>query len=230
MEELQRLNLQLEERVHQRTHQLEDANRQLQQKNHMLEKLALTDSLTGLPNRRAMDRLVRSELRRRMRYPSPLAVGLIDVDVFKDVNSHYLLPGGDQVLFHLARTLAVSIRTVDTIGRIGGDEFMLLAPETSPEGATVLAERTRAAVERSRTTYNGEPIGVTVSIGVAVADAWALPSYEEMKHVAAAALAEAKATGRNRCVIRTVPGQPEQAPLVDPDSSSFPPEPSASPS
>ena len=210
--ELRRLNLQLEERVQLRTGELEEANRQLQQKNSMLEKLALTDSLTGLPNRRAMDRLVRSELRRRSRYQGALALGVLDVDNFKDVNSRYLLPGGDQVLIHLAHTLVGSVRTVDTVGRIGGEEFMVLAPETKRAGAAILAERIRAAVECGRTSYNGELIGITASIGFAVADSWVLAGYEQMKHVAAAALGEAKAAGRNCCVIREVPPESESGP------------------
>src|SRR5262249_747372 len=101
MEELRRLNQELEERVQQRTRELEEANHQLHQTNWMLQKLALTDALTGLPNRRAMDRLAKSELRRRARYPGPLALGVIDVDHFKEVNARYLLPGGDQVLVGL---------------------------------------------------------------------------------------------------------------------------------
>ncbi|MBV9122181.1 MAG: response regulator, partial [Planctomycetes bacterium] len=101
LQELRTLNQDLEGRVRQRTRELEEINHQLQQKNWMLEQLALTDPLTGIPNRRAMDRLLRSELRRRARYSSPLAVGLIDVDHFKRVNERYLLPGGDQVLFGL---------------------------------------------------------------------------------------------------------------------------------
>jgi diguanylate cyclase (GGDEF)-like protein len=213
LDELRQLNLELENRVQLRTHELEDANRQLQQKNSMLEKLALTDALTGLPNRRAMDRLVRSELKRRTRYPGPLTLGLIDADHFKDINSRYLLTGGDQVLVTMARTLVKSIRSVDNIARIGGEEFMIVAPETSGEGAAVLAERIRSSVERSRTQYQNQAIAVTVSVGFAVAEPLVEATYEQMKHVAAAALEEAKATGRNRCVIRSVP-----RPLVEQES------------
>src|SRR5262249_24965605 len=77
LQQLRTLNQELEQRVQQRTRELEEANHELEQKNKMLEKLALTDPLTGLPNRRAMDRLAERELRRRDRYPSPLAVGLV---------------------------------------------------------------------------------------------------------------------------------------------------------
>jgi diguanylate cyclase (GGDEF)-like protein len=202
LEELRRLNLDLEERVQQRTRELEEANHQLQQQNLMLQKLALTDPLTGLPNRRAMDQLARSELRRRSRYPSPLALGVIDVDHFKEVNSRYLLPGGDQVLIGLSKTFAGSLRTVDTIGRIGGEEFMVMAPETNLEGAATLGERIRSAVETSRYVYKDMPIAVTVSIGFAVVEADEPAECEQLRHAASAALQEAKIKGRNRCIVR----------------------------
>jgi diguanylate cyclase (GGDEF)-like protein len=211
LHELRDLNLVLEKRVQERTRELEEANRQLQQKNSMLEKLALTDALTGLPNRRAMDRLVRHELRRRARYPSPIALGVIDADQFKDINSKYLLPGGDQVLIDMGQTLISSIRTVDSVARIGGEEFMVLAPETGLDGATVLAERVRTAVEAQQTVYKDQTIRVTVSIGMAVAEAHVPVTYEQLKHVAAAGLQEAKATGRNRSVVRAIPQPAEQA-------------------
>src|SRR5262245_66263096 len=107
----------------------------------MLEKLALTDPLTSLPNRRAMDRLAERELRRRDRYPSALALGLIDVDHFKDINARYLLPGGDKVLVDLAKVLQGSLRTIDSLGRIGGEEFLMIAPETGMEGGMTLGDR-----------------------------------------------------------------------------------------
>ncbi len=212
-EELRRLNLELEERVRKRTQELEDTNHQLQQQNWMLEKLALTDPLTGLPNRRAIEHLVRTELRRRARYPSPLALGLIDVDNFKEVNSRYLLPGGDQVLIGLARSFVSSLRTVDTIGRIGGEEFLLLAPETNLEGAATLGERIRSAVETSEYHYKDAKIHVTVSIGFAVALAGAPADFDTIKHAASAAM-EAKNKGRNRCVIRPMCEPPPHLQVV----------------
>lgn len=202
LDELRQLNLQLEERVLQRTRELEEANYKLQQKTWMLEKLALTDSLTGLPNRRAMDRLVKSELRRRGRYPTPLALGIVDADHFKEINSRYLLTGGDLVLIGLGKTLQRSVRSVDTVGRIGGEEFMFIAPETDRDGAWKLGERIRTQVERSRYQYNKEEIAVTVSVGIVVAQAGVVIDYDQLKFAAAEALKEAKATGRNRCILR----------------------------
>lgn len=214
--ELRDLNLELEERVQQRTKELQEANQQLQRKNWMLEKLALTDPLTGLPNRRAMDHLAKAELRRRTRYPCPLALGLIDVDHFKQINARYLLPGGDQVLVGLSKTLVASVRTVDGVGRIGGEEFQVVAPETNREGAVVLAERIRTAIESSRYSYKGESIQVTASVGFAVADAGVNIEYEPMRHVAAAALADAKNTGRNRSVIAIAEATGNSAEVASP--------------
>jgi diguanylate cyclase len=207
LEELHQLNLALEKRVLERTQSLEQANREMQQKNFMLEKLALTDPLTGLPNRRAIDRLAESEIRRRGRYPSALALGFIDADNFKEINRRYLLPGGDQVLIDLARALNASMRTVDTVGRVGGEEFMVVAPETTYEGALVLGERIRSSVEKHPFSYNDEPIRVTVSAGFAVVDAGIPVEFSQIKHLSAMALGEAKAGGRNRAVILRYPSE-----------------------
>ncbi|MCI0379204.1 MAG: diguanylate cyclase [Gemmataceae bacterium] len=211
LDQLRQLNLELEKRVAQRTKELEETNHELEQKNKMLEKLALTDPLTGLPNRRAMDRLAERELRRRERYPSSLTMGLIDVDHFKEINARYLLPGGDKVLIDLTKSLGGSLRTVDLLGRIGGEEFMVIAPETNMEGALVLGERIRTTVENTEFTYKGETIPVRVSIGFAVAEDGVESEYDQMKHTAAAALAEAKNTGRNKCIYFSMPPIPFEA-------------------
>jgi diguanylate cyclase len=201
-EKLRDMNIDLENRVADRTKALEEAYHELEHKNKMLEKLALTDPLTSLPNRRAMDRLAERELRRRERYPGPLSVGLVDVDHFKHINDRYLLPGGDKVLIELARCLNTSVRNVDFLGRIGGEEFMVIAPETDLDGAVVLGERIRTMVESSVICYNDEAISVRVSIGFAIATTGIETEYETMKYFAAAALSEAKNTGRNRCVYK----------------------------
>ncbi len=195
----QRLNQELERRVQERTQELERRTREL-------EKLAMTDSLTGLLNRRAIDNLAVRELKRHARYSSsPLAIGLIDADHFREINRLYLLTGGDEVLKGLSQILKNSIRhDVDLVGRIGGEEFLVLAPETNVEGAVVLAERIRSTVERSPITYEESAIHLTVSIGFGVAEAEIAAGYDQMKHVAAAALAESKTTGRNRAVVRAL--------------------------
>jgi diguanylate cyclase len=207
-DKLREMNVELENRVAERTKALEEANLELEHKNKMLEKLALTDPLTNLPNRRAMDRLAERELRRRERYPGSISIGLIDVDHFKQINDRYLLPGGDRVLIDLARCLNGSVRTVDFLGRIGGEEFMVIAPETNMEGAVVLGERIRTTVESTVFVYKEESISVRVSAGFAIADAGVETDFETIKHLAAAALSEAKKTGRNKCVYKVVPKLP----------------------
>jgi diguanylate cyclase (GGDEF)-like protein len=210
LEQLRLLNLDLERRVAGRTQELQEANHLLQQRTRELEMLALTDPLTSLLNRRAIDDVARSELRRHARYRSPLAVGIIDADYFREVNRRYLLQGGDAVLVSLARTLTSSLRTVDSVGRIGGEEFQVVAPETDLAGAVHLGERICRRVEEAETTYKDQAmkvdqvIKVTVSIGFAVVEGEGDAEYDQLRHVAAAALAEAKAGGRNRCVARVV--------------------------
>jgi diguanylate cyclase (GGDEF)-like protein len=210
-DKLREMNLELENRVADRTKALEEAYHELEQKNKMLEKLALTDPLTNLPNRRAMDRLAERELRRRQRYASDLSIAVIDVDHFKQINDRYLLPGGDRVLIDLAKCVAGSVRDVDFLGRIGGEEFMVIAPETTMEGAQVLGERIRTMVESTTFHYKEHDIAARVSIGFAVAEAGVETDYETIKHLAADALSEAKKTGRNKCVFRVVPKSPFEA-------------------
>jgi diguanylate cyclase (GGDEF)-like protein len=114
------------------------------------------------------------------------------------------LPGGDHVLVWLAQVLSNCLRTIDTVGRIGGEEFMILAPGTSLEGATALAERIREVVATAHTNYNDQRIQLTISIGMAVAEKHVPTTYEELKELAATALGEAKDGGRNRCIVKTL--------------------------
>ncbi|MGL6076935.1 MAG: GGDEF domain-containing response regulator [Fimbriiglobus sp.] len=200
--QLRHSHLELEQRVADRTRELEVANQQLQLKNLILEKMALTDPLTGLPNRRSIELVARKELIRRTRLKRPTAIGIIDADRFKSINSKYLLCGGDHVLNWLAQILQNSTRSSDSIGRVGGEEFMVVAPDTDVAGANVLAERLRSTVAAQPTIYQGESIPITVSIGMAVLDSDAIITYEQLRSVATAALDEAKSQGRNCCVTK----------------------------
>jgi len=202
--ELRQSHSELEQRVAERTRALEEANYQLQQRNRELERLALTDPLTGLFNRRAVDELARFELKRHARYPSPLALGIIDADHFRRINTEHLLTGGDAVLKGLARILSSCIREVDSVGRVGGEEFLVIARETNEEGAHTLAERIRSTVESTPVLYQSNPISVTVSIGFAVAEVGVPTEYDEIYQLAASALRHAKDDGRNRSIIRVV--------------------------
>src|SRR5262249_45406349 len=116
----------------------------------------------------------------------------------------YLYTGGGEGLKAMAKTLTDSLRTVDSLGRGGGEEFLVVAPETHLEGVGVLAERIRVTVEKTPILHNNHSISVTVSIGFAVAEGKITTDYDKMKIVAAAALNEAKRTGRNRSIVHPV--------------------------
>lgn len=214
LEELRQHKQTLERRVADRTRELEEANVQLQRALAEMEKLALTDPLTGLLNRRAIEEVATAELRRHARYRGHFALGIVDVDHFKRINDTYLYPGGDSVLVNLTRVLGGLLRTVDSVGRIGGEEFLIVAPETTVEGAVVLAERIRAAVERSPFLYDGTAIPVTVSAGFAVAEPDARADFKRMKQLASEAVHQAKEAGRNQTVVRVLEPQPAAEELV----------------
>jgi diguanylate cyclase (GGDEF)-like protein len=203
-EELARLNRELESRFERRTLALEEANALLQRRARELAQLALNDPLTGLFNRRAMDQLTALELKRHARYPSPLTLGLFDVDHFKRVNEAHLFTGGDVVLRGLADLLTRSLRETDSVGRIGGDTFLVLARETDGQGAPPLAERIRSIVADTPIEYNGRAIPITMSMGFAVAEVGASVDHDALREAAATALARAKQQGRNRYVIQNL--------------------------
>lgn len=208
LDELRHLNADLEQRVADRTRALEAALAQIEDKTRILEQMALTDTLTQVPNRRAVEHVARKELIRRVRTGSPIAIGMLDVDHFKQINTTHLLTGGDHVLTWLAQTIGDAIRATDSFGRWGGEEFMVVAPDTDASGAAVLAERLRSHVESAFTSYNGRRIQVTLSIGFAVADAGTPAVCDQMQEEAACALKEAKEAGRNRSVVRCLEPEP----------------------
>ncbi len=195
LEELRTLNQQLEKRVAERTQELRASNQ-------ILEKMALTDPLTALPNRRAIDLIARKELLRRSRNGAPLAVGLIDADRFKHINSRHFHSGGDHALVCLARILQHTLRTTDAVGRVGGEEFLIIAPETDRAGAEILSERLRLAVEEADIQFNGEKIPLTISLGFVVIEGTFPATYDALREAAAEALHTAKRGGRNRVCLR----------------------------
>jgi two-component system cell cycle response regulator len=164
------------------------------------EALALTDPLTQTHNRRAlMDRLT-SELERARRYALHLSVLMVDLDHFKAINDSHGHVAGDEVLRGVSRILQREARAVDVVARFGGEEFVVVLPETGEEGAVRLAERIRARVEEMATVAGRESrqLGVTVSIGVATVPSPRVNSPEDLIAVADEALYRAKAQGRNQ--------------------------------
>ena len=162
-----------------------------------LRRLSSTDPLTGLCNRRALDHRLRHEWDRAARYRSPLALLLIDVDGLKQVNDGLGHSGGDDVLRRMGAAIRESLRGSDVGARWGGDEFVILAPETSREAAERLANRLLARVKESaRSPENA----ISASIGVAVVapDTHNLNGPESLMRTADEALYAAKAAGRDQ--------------------------------
>jgi diguanylate cyclase (GGDEF)-like protein len=166
-----------------------------------VEQLATHDELTGLVNRRALLDKAWGELRRAIRYEQPLSAMLIDVDHFKRINDQHGHPVGDEVLRVLAARFRDSVRDVDLVSRYGGEEFIVLMPQTTGrEAASSLAERLRKRVSREPVPTMAGPLTVTVSVGVAEgrsADA----EPQELFARADVALYQAKREGRDRVVL-----------------------------
>ncbi|MBI4510035.1 MAG: diguanylate cyclase [Deltaproteobacteria bacterium] len=174
---------------------------QLQQANAKLNQLAVTDPLTGLHNRRSLYAQLEREFGRAQRYGRPLTCTMIDIDFFKQVNDRYGHQVGDRVLRMVGDVLRATIRATDVAGRFGGEEFMILAPETGRDTATTLGERIRATVQGcSEAAGDGIPL-VTVSVGIATTESLDGCGYDDLVHLADDALYRAKRDGRNRVVI-----------------------------
>lgn len=170
-----------------------------------LERQALHDPLTGLANRHKFMERFTLECDRQRRWGSPLSLLVIDVDHFKQVNDRHGHLVGDAVLKRVAALLEKTVRRTDLVARFGGEEFIVLLPETTAEGAAKLAESLRARIggEPVRAEAGGEPVSVavTVSIGVAtVAGAAPLP-FDDLMERADRAVYRAKHTGRDRVVL-----------------------------
>ncbi|MCM0755235.1 PAS domain S-box protein [Desulfovibrio aminophilus] len=163
----------------------------------MLLELATTDGLTGLTNRRHFLERGRAELERARRTGRPLSCIMFDVDHFKRVNDTFGHDAGDAVLKTLARTARETLRGMDVLGRVGGEEFAAVLPETDLNAALQAAERLRLAVEFMTVEHGGRALPVTVSLGVAL---WRGPdeSLDELLRHADQALYEAKNSGRNK--------------------------------
>ncbi|MGW8250098.1 MAG: diguanylate cyclase [Anaerolineales bacterium] len=166
-----------------------------------VQKLAITDALTGLYNRRGLLELGEREIERSFRFNHPLTAIMLDVDHLKDVNDRYGHYAGDQVLRSIAGCCEKQLRKVDIIGRYGGDEFVILLPETQMRLGSMIAERIRRSVSEVRLPSGNGRIQISVSQGIAglTTD---ITSLEALIDKADAALYSAKNSGRNQSVPR----------------------------
>jgi len=167
-----------------------------------LQELANHDGLTGIANRRAFDETLKLEWRRTMREVQPLSLLMVDVDRFKHYNDSYGHLAGDECLKKVAGAMSDEMqRASDVVARYGGEEFAVILPNSALDGAIVVAERLRAAVEKLGIVFANSELGhVTVSIGVASVTPSATGDSWQLISTADAALYRAKASGRNRAV------------------------------
>ncbi len=169
------------------------------QREESFQRLASTDTLTGLTNRRKFLELATKELARARRYDTPVSLVIADLDHFKDVNDHHGHLVGDQVLAHAARVLGSAVRDVDVISRHGGEEFAILLPMTDDKGAAEVAERCCRRLADTPVLVPGVgEIQVTVSLGVASGRGAAIGTLDDLLQKADSALYRAKASGRDR--------------------------------
>ena len=168
-----------------------------------LEQENITDPLMNIHNRRHFDRRLTEEMNRAHRYASPLALFLIDIDHFKNVNDTYGHDAGDNVLKEIAALLQDHVRRTDIVARYGGEEIAIIAPETTLEVAEVLGERLRESIENAVLAPANEEhpdIKATISIGIAGLES-DTANNERFIQCADIALYDAKEGGRNRVVV-----------------------------
>jgi two-component system, cell cycle response regulator len=181
-----------------------DLHRQLEEKNRLLEQAALTDQLTGLPNRRAVEAWAERQLHAASRHGFSFWVVLIDLDHFKRVNDTYGHDAGDRVLKEFAGILKADTRWSDISGRIGGEEFVHVVTHAKEEHMPMIVERTRAKLTARSFSFAGSALTVTASFGVAgfpgggFAGVDTAPAFSDLVSRADRALYRAKQSGRNR--------------------------------
>jgi diguanylate cyclase (GGDEF)-like protein len=163
-------------------------------------ELANTDVLTFLPNRRKILSSLQEEVIRSNRYHTPLAISILDIDHFKKVNDTYGHVAGDQVLRSVAARLRAHIRHPDTIGRYGGEEFLIVLPNSELQAAAEQASRLCQQIRDLHIDVNDQVISVTISVGVAQLQIES-ETWEQLLHRADEALYRAKELGRNRWVL-----------------------------
>ena len=175
-----------------------ELQREIQSKNRQLEAMALTDSLTGLPNRRAIDVWAPRELSGAIRYGFSLWVAMMDLDFFKKINDQYGHNAGDIVLQGFAEILRRNTRASDICGRVGGEEFVLALTHVEQRDVGPVIERIRRTVEEKEFSFQGKIIHATASFGVAGFRGEKRIDFASLLARADDALYSAKRNGRNR--------------------------------
>jgi diguanylate cyclase (GGDEF)-like protein len=173
-------------------------HREIQAKNHLLEEMALTDALTGLPNRRAVDVWASRELSAAARHDFAFWVVMADLDSFKKVNDTYGHDAGDSVLKTFAEILKTHTRQSDLCARLGGEEFLVMMTHSDRGGTKTAVERIRKQFENTNFTLGGSIVTATASFGIAGFRGNKPPDWNALVECADTALYAAKHKGRNR--------------------------------
>jgi two-component system, cell cycle response regulator len=181
-----------------------DLHRQIEAKNRLLEELALTDALTGLPNRRAVEIWAARQLDGAARHHFPFWVVMADLDCFKSVNDTYGHDAGDAVLRKFAEVLKANTRSSNICARIGGEEFLLVLTHADKENVEVAIGRIREQFEAQRFRFGGRSLGVTASFGISGFQGRNAPGFKLLVSQADRALYSAKHKGRNRIEFNSV--------------------------
>jgi diguanylate cyclase (GGDEF)-like protein len=219
-EQLNQANSRLQSKIESADARLTDNNRklleqatELQRMNETLQHMAITDSLTGLHNRRYFESVAESDLALSIRHGDTNSILLIDVDRFKRINDTWGHRAGDDVLIDIAGVLNTALRKTDLVCRMGGEEFILLCRHTDKQEAMMVAEKIRSTIAgRAFTALGQERISVTVSIGVVTFPGSEAPkTVGEYIHRADLALYESKTSGRNRVTFYAAAPAPEGA-------------------
>jgi len=180
--------------------QLEKANAELLLRQRDMERLTRQDGLTGLFNRNTFVDLTCRELDRAQRQGSATAILLLDLDHFKRINDTWGHPAGDAVLRHVATIASTTVRSTDLVGRLGGEEFIIMLPNTSVPAARTLAEKLRQRIASAPVRWQDTTIPITASFGLAGTTAQERRDFDSLYAQADKALYQAKQLGRNRVV------------------------------
>jgi two-component system cell cycle response regulator len=177
--------------------ELVNANERLRDVNEHLEELSTTDALMGIYNRLFFQKRISYEFQRTQRYSKPLSLLIMDLDHFKQINDQYGHLFGDLVLKQVAEMLRQTVRQVDILARYGGEEIVVICPETDSKGAMILAERIRSSIEAREFGDEQQKTKLTVSLGLVEVPNEKIHDVSEMLRVADEALYRAKSAGRN---------------------------------